>query len=204
FSRASWRWPPNRNGRSRSRWIRRMIIGLGSSPDQSRQINHLLTGRSFGEGQGVPSARTTGVILARDEIPTGRTEIRGLSPESNYLRVIAADDRKNTLTGRSPASDSSPAPEFAEGSRSTTTCRSSERSTWRRAGSKAISATAGSARKSSAYLRSPNLFGLRSQMRCRVIGSGAFCPVAVSRRPGQITLFARGATGELLYREGER
>src|SRR3989442_15049289 len=28
-----------------------MIIALGSSPDQSRQINHLLTGRSFGEGQ---------------------------------------------------------------------------------------------------------------------------------------------------------
>jgi NADPH-dependent curcumin reductase len=28
-----------------------MIIELGSSPDQSRQINHLLAGRSFGEGQ---------------------------------------------------------------------------------------------------------------------------------------------------------
>jgi hypothetical protein len=28
-----------------------MIIGLGLSLDQSRQINHLLTGRSFGEGQ---------------------------------------------------------------------------------------------------------------------------------------------------------
>ena len=28
-----------------------MIIGLRSSPNQSRQINHLLTGRSFGEGQ---------------------------------------------------------------------------------------------------------------------------------------------------------
>src|SRR5437870_7346463 len=32
-----------------------MIIGLGSSPGQSRQINHLLTGRSFGEGQRVRS-----------------------------------------------------------------------------------------------------------------------------------------------------
>jgi len=30
-----------------------VIIGLGSSPDQSRQINHLLTGRSFGEGQAI-------------------------------------------------------------------------------------------------------------------------------------------------------
>src|SRR5881296_1068956 len=28
FSRASWRWPPHRNGRSRSRWSRRMIIAL--------------------------------------------------------------------------------------------------------------------------------------------------------------------------------
>src|SRR2546426_1643351 len=51
FSRASWRWPPHRNGRSRSRWSRRMIIGLGLSLAHSRQINHLLTGRSFGEGQ---------------------------------------------------------------------------------------------------------------------------------------------------------
>ena len=32
-----------------------MIIALGSSPDQSRQINHLLTGRSFGEGQVAPT-----------------------------------------------------------------------------------------------------------------------------------------------------
>src|SRR6266851_3674486 len=31
------------------RWV---IIGLGSSPDQSRQINHLPAGRGFGEGQG--------------------------------------------------------------------------------------------------------------------------------------------------------
>ena len=40
FSRASWRWPPQRNGRSRSRWSRRVIIELGFSPDQSRQVNH--------------------------------------------------------------------------------------------------------------------------------------------------------------------
>ena len=52
FSRASWRWPPQRNGRSRSRWSRRMIIGLGLCPDHGRQINHLPVGRDFGEGQG--------------------------------------------------------------------------------------------------------------------------------------------------------
>jgi hypothetical protein len=34
-----------------------------------------------------------------------------------------------------------------------------------------------------------------------MIGSGLFCPVAVSRRPGEIAVFGRGATGELLYRE---
>jgi len=33
-----------------------MIIGLGFSPDQSRQINPLFTGRSFAEGQATASA----------------------------------------------------------------------------------------------------------------------------------------------------
>src|SRR5438128_8878414 len=41
FSRASWRWPPQRNGRSRSRWSKRMIIAPRFSPDQRRQINNL-------------------------------------------------------------------------------------------------------------------------------------------------------------------
>src|SRR3989441_3096118 len=58
FSRASWRWPPQRNGRSRSRWRRRGIIGLGVSLDQSQQINHLLTGRSFGEGHAESRSRS--------------------------------------------------------------------------------------------------------------------------------------------------
>src|SRR5256712_3967676 len=40
FSRASWRWPPQRNGRSR-RWSKRVIIELRFSPDQRRQINDL-------------------------------------------------------------------------------------------------------------------------------------------------------------------
>src|SRR5260370_3704012 len=53
FSRASCRWPPQRNGRSRSTWSRSPTIEMGFSPDQSRQINHLAAGRSFGEGQDV-------------------------------------------------------------------------------------------------------------------------------------------------------
>ena len=40
-------------------------------------------------------------------------------------------------------------------------------------------------------------------MRWTVIGSGLFCPVAVCRRPGEISLFARGATGELFCKEWE-
>jgi hypothetical protein len=51
FSRASYRWPPQRKGKSRSRWSRRVIIKLGFSPDQSREINHLPTGWSFDDGQ---------------------------------------------------------------------------------------------------------------------------------------------------------
>jgi hypothetical protein len=35
FSRASWRRPPQRNGRSRSRWSRRVIIELRFPPDQT-------------------------------------------------------------------------------------------------------------------------------------------------------------------------
>src|SRR2546427_6406751 len=41
FSRASWRWPPQRNGRSRSRLSKRVIIEPRFSPDQRRQINDL-------------------------------------------------------------------------------------------------------------------------------------------------------------------
>jgi hypothetical protein len=38
-------------------------------------------------------------------------------------------------------------------------------------------------------------------MRWNLVGSGMFCPVAVAPRPGQVALFARAATGELLHRE---
>ena len=38
-------------------------------------------------------------------------------------------------------------------------------------------------------------------MRWKAIGSGLYCPVAVSRRPGEVILLARGATAELLMME---
>src|ERR1700694_2804361 len=41
-------------------------------------------------------------------------------------------------------------------------------------------------------------------MRWRAIGSGLFCPVAVCRQPGRVTLLARGATAELLTMEWGR
>ncbi len=34
-------------------------MGVGFSPDQSPQINHLFTGRSFGEGQEVIGSRSS-------------------------------------------------------------------------------------------------------------------------------------------------
>jgi len=38
-------------------------------------------------------------------------------------------------------------------------------------------------------------------MRWKAIGSGLYCPVAVSRQPGEVILLARGATAELLMME---
>jgi len=38
-------------------------------------------------------------------------------------------------------------------------------------------------------------------MRWTAIGSDLFCPVAVCQRPGEIALFARGASGELFHKE---
>lgn len=40
-------------------------------------------------------------------------------------------------------------------------------------------------------------------MRWTAIGNGLFCPSAVCPTPGRITLFARGAAGELLHRHWE-
>src|SRR2546426_363202 len=58
FSRASWRWPPQRNGRTRSSWSKKVIIEPRFSPDQRRQINRLAAGRGFGEGQPWEGLRT--------------------------------------------------------------------------------------------------------------------------------------------------
>ena len=47
-----------------------MIIGLGSSPDQTRQINRLLTGRSFDEAQ---AERTVSRLIPKRRIPPYQT-----------------------------------------------------------------------------------------------------------------------------------
>src|SRR3989442_1161253 len=49
-----------------------MIIALGSSPDQSRQINHLLTGRSFGEGQAKAEWLSYPTIATAPGLPDSR------------------------------------------------------------------------------------------------------------------------------------
>lgn len=59
-SKTSWRWPPQRNGKSRSMWSSVLIMGRRLSPDQSRKINHLSARRGFGEGH--PSANLTGSL----------------------------------------------------------------------------------------------------------------------------------------------
>jgi len=73
-----------------------MIIGLRSSPDQSRQINHLLTGRSFGEGQvGLavpPSAPVAiaGAIAGAGALATGLTDaVMGvITPSGTQLPAL--------------------------------------------------------------------------------------------------------------------
>src|SRR5256712_8513387 len=67
FSRARWRWPPQRNGRSRSRWSRRVIIELRFSPDQRRQINDLPPAEILAKDTVVSngSARLSSIIVYR-------------------------------------------------------------------------------------------------------------------------------------------
>src|SRR5207245_8824997 len=67
FSRASWRWPPQRNGRSRSRWSKRVIIELRFSPDQRRQINDLPPAEILAKDTVVSngSARLSSIIVYR-------------------------------------------------------------------------------------------------------------------------------------------
>src|SRR6266404_2178191 len=85
---ASWRWSPQRNGRSRSKWSRRVIIGLGLSLDQSRQINHLAAARGFGEGQVSDELRLRlGRLgeLARQDL---RDPLMQLLPPTDQERLI--------------------------------------------------------------------------------------------------------------------
>src|SRR5438132_6483689 len=67
FSRASWRWPPQRNGRSRSRWSKRVIIEPRFSPDQRRQINDLPPAEVLAKDTVVSngSARLSSIIVYR-------------------------------------------------------------------------------------------------------------------------------------------
>jgi hypothetical protein len=48
-----------------------VIIGLGLSLDQSRQINHLAAGRGFGEGQGlmIDDARSEAILREYVNLP---------------------------------------------------------------------------------------------------------------------------------------
>jgi len=57
-------WPPQRNGRSRSRWSKRVIIEPRFSPDQRRQINDL------------PPAE----VLAKDRLPCRTTAFMSSRP----------------------------------------------------------------------------------------------------------------------------
>src|SRR2546426_8809810 len=85
FSRAGWRWPPNRKGRSRSRWSRRRIIELGLCPDQSRQITHL------------PPAE----VLAKDRLTADHASARTM-PATNIVQS-ASDIRSPRPSGAGEA-----------------------------------------------------------------------------------------------------
>src|SRR5437899_1127530 len=51
-----------------------MTIGVGAAPNQSRQINHLLTGRSFGEGQVGDAETGRDVDRLRDPITPNESQ----------------------------------------------------------------------------------------------------------------------------------
>src|SRR6267143_4267451 len=89
FSRVSWRWPPKRKGRSRSRWSRRVIIELRLWPDQNRQINHLTVGQGFGEGQAADraakGASQDAALETRIPDPDGREHVGRRAPRRAVL-----------------------------------------------------------------------------------------------------------------------
>jgi len=63
FSIASWRWPPKRNGRSRSTWSKRVIIESRFSPDQRPQINDLPPAEVLAKDRRSGSRRSMNVII---------------------------------------------------------------------------------------------------------------------------------------------
>jgi len=78
FSRASWRWPPQRNGRRRSRWSRRVIIELVIVAGSELTVHPLARRRRFGEGQG----SWTGPVASRTMYRQKTTQ----SPTRSTLR----------------------------------------------------------------------------------------------------------------------
>jgi hypothetical protein len=70
FSRASWRSPVQRTGRSRRRWSRRVIIEPRFSPNQGRQINGL----------------TVDGILVKDRLSPGRCEAAYTTEQAHNFR----------------------------------------------------------------------------------------------------------------------
>jgi len=68
-----------RKGRTRSRWSRRVIIELELFPDQSRQINHLPAGRSFGEGHlSFVAATVPELAAAARRLRMDERDVRGI------------------------------------------------------------------------------------------------------------------------------
>jgi hypothetical protein len=61
-----------------------VIIELGFSPDQSRQINHLADGQSFGDGQPNDTERG-GLVVPGIERHPARREHRPSSTESDEV-----------------------------------------------------------------------------------------------------------------------
>ncbi|PYN83310.1 MAG: hypothetical protein DMD96_02750 [Candidatus Rokuibacteriota bacterium] len=97
FSRASWRWPPQRNGRSRSRWSKRVIIEPRLSPDQRRQINDLPRAAVLAKDTSRPSRNFT--------VPTIQIASMQQLPEKIALALW---HRRCTRLGRKRTEESMP------------------------------------------------------------------------------------------------
>jgi hypothetical protein len=72
-----------------------VIIEMGFSPDQSRQINHLAAGRSFGEGQAIEIVEFRNVAPDRGDVVTDLLDRRrqlGVTPPSDEHARALADE----------------------------------------------------------------------------------------------------------------